>query len=82
MRCAQAMVAPHPMADLFTEEEAVTLFKLSHAAAFYVAGAHRRASHVPSVCTAHASISDPTHERQTMMQVPLVVDKLCVFVCV
>jgi len=60
--------APHPLADLTTESQAVTIFKRTASRSFVLAGAHRDASSVTSACQSAYTISDVTHNANTMFQ--------------
>jgi hypothetical protein len=58
---ALVIQSPHPVFDMTTENEAITVFKETRARAFLLMGAHRNASSVPA-CQSGYYISDPAHD--------------------
>ncbi|AUX44028.1 hypothetical protein SOCE26_054880 [Sorangium cellulosum] len=54
--------AAHPLADVGTELEAVTLFKETRSRSFLMAGAHRDASFAASNCQSASTSSDVAHD--------------------
>jgi len=69
--------APHPVADWFTDPQAVTIFRQSRARALLLAGAHRCANSDYSTCTGQTwacgplepyRVSDAAHTTQSMFQ--------------
>jgi hypothetical protein len=68
---------PHPVADWFTDPQAVTIFRQSRARALLVAGTHRCANSDFSTCTGQTwacgpleayRVSDAAHTTQSMFQ--------------
>jgi hypothetical protein len=68
---------PHPVADWFTDPQAVTIFRQSRARALLVAGTHRCANSDFSTCTGQTwacgpleayRVSDAAHTAQSMFQ--------------
>ena len=68
---------PHPVADWFTDPQAVTIFRQSRARALLVAGTHRCANSDYSTCTGQTwacgpleayRVSDAAHTAQSMFQ--------------
>lgn len=54
--------SPHPLADLYTAEQALAVFKGTNARSFLVSGAHRKSSDVPSPCDGTGyRVSDAAH---------------------
>ena len=58
---ALVIQSPHPVFDMTTENEAITVFKETSARAFLLMGAHRNAPSV-SACQSGYYISDPAHD--------------------
>lgn len=55
--------ASHPLADTATETESIAVYRSTHARAFVLAGAHRRANAAASPCQPSFLISDAAHNR-------------------
>ncbi|WP_438021403.1 hypothetical protein WMF18_21015 [Sorangium sp. So ce315] len=58
--------APHPISDMRTETEAVTIFKETRSRSLLVAGTHRDASLVVSDCQSSTMLSDVAHNVANM----------------
>jgi hypothetical protein len=61
------VMAPHPIHEIGTHTEAVSMFRDMDARSFAMAGAHRNANADISPCNSAYPTSDPTHTKENMM---------------
>ncbi|MCU0689968.1 MAG: hypothetical protein MUF54_01070 [Polyangiaceae bacterium] len=58
--------APHPLADIDTEVQAIGIFKGTGSRICVLAGTHRDANAASSTCQSSSNVSDVTHNTSTM----------------